>query len=282
MSELSAGRLQLLAAALLFSTGGAAIKATTLTPWQVAGFRSGIAALALWLWLPQARRLPNPRLLGVSLAYAATVILFVLANKLTTSANAIFLQDTAPLYLLLIGPWWLREPVRRRDLWLMALMISGMSLFFLAEQQPLRTAPDPARGNVVAVASGLTWALTIGGLRWLETRAGQGSGLATVAAGNLLAFLICMPLALPAAGVTAQDWLCLAYLGVFQIGLAYVLLTRGMRRVRALEASLLLLAEPALNPIWTWFIHGEQPVKLAWVGGAMILTGTTLKALENT
>ena len=109
----SSSRYGVLAAALLFSTGGAAIKACSLTGWQVAGFRSGVAAVALWLLVPGARRQWNWRTLLAGIFYAATLILFVTANKLTTSANAIFLQSTAPLYLLLLGPLVLREPVRR-------------------------------------------------------------------------------------------------------------------------------------------------------------------------
>ena len=98
-------RLQLLAAAVLFSTGGAAIKATTLTAWQVASFRSGVAALAVLLLVPAARRGFSPKVFLVSIAYAATMVLFVASNKATTAANAIFLQSAAPLYVLLLAPW---------------------------------------------------------------------------------------------------------------------------------------------------------------------------------
>src|SRR3990172_9137079 len=98
-------QLQLLAAAVLFSTGGAAIKACTLSSWQIASFRSVIAAVALFLLLPDARRRWTWRAVAVGAAYAATLMLFVLGNKLTTAANTIFLQSTAPLYILLLGPW---------------------------------------------------------------------------------------------------------------------------------------------------------------------------------
>ena len=279
MSTGTASRLQLLAAALLFSTGGAAIKATMLTGWQVACFRSGIAAAAILLLAPASRRNWSWRVPPVGVAYAMTMVLFVIANKLTTSANAIFLQDTAPLYLLVLGPWLLREPVRRSDLLLMAVLAAGMSLFFVGEQAVFRTAPEPFRGNVIAVASGVTWALTIGGLRWLESGGGKQSGLATVAAGNLIAFLACLPMALPLGGPGLTDWLVVSYLGIIQIGLAYVFLTRAVRRVPALEASLLLLAEPALNPVWSWLVHGERPGGWALLGGALILAGTSARAL---
>ena len=112
-SRQAAARLKLVGAALLFSTGGAAIKATTLTGWQVASFRSGIAALAVLLLAPEARRGWSWRAVLVGVAYAATLVLFVTANKLTTSANTIFLQATAPLYMVVLSPWLLGERVRR-------------------------------------------------------------------------------------------------------------------------------------------------------------------------
>src|SRR6185369_2764791 len=126
-----APRLEVLATAALFSTGGAAIKAVHLTGFQVASVRSGIAAVTLLLLLPAARRRPTGKALAVSVAYALTMVLFVLANKLTTSASAIFLQDASPLYILLLGPWLLQEPIRRRDLGFMVALGAGLSLFFV-------------------------------------------------------------------------------------------------------------------------------------------------------
>ena len=269
-------RLQLLGAAVLFSTGGAAIKATELSSWQVAGFRSGIAALALLALLPSARRGWNARALLVGVAYAVMLILFVSANKLTTAANAIFLQSTAPLYLLLLGPWLLREPIRRPDVAFMALVALGMALFFVGAEAPAATAPDPARGNLLGVLSGVAWALTVMGLRWIGSR-DAGGGLVPVVLGNLIAFLACLPLALPVVVADAGDWALLSYLGVVQIGLAYVLLTKGIRHVSALEAATLLLAEPAINPVWAWLVHGETPSAWALAGGVLILGTTTLK-----
>jgi drug/metabolite transporter, DME family len=271
-------RLQLLAAAALFSTGGAAIKATALGGWQIAGFRSGIAALALLLLLPSARRGWNWRVFVVGVAYAATLILFVLANRMTTAANTIFLQSTAPLYILLLGPLLLREPIRRQDLLFMVAVGGGLALFFVGADAPVATAPDPVRGNLLAALSGVCWAFTVVGLRWMGRQPeGGGSPLATVVAGNLIAFLACLPLALPVPAVGAADWLVIVYLGVFQIGLAYVFMTSAIRHVPALEAATLLLVEPALNPIWAWLAHGERPSAWAIAGGALILGATLVK-----
>jgi drug/metabolite transporter (DMT)-like permease len=291
-----AARLRLLLAAVLFSTGGAAIKAATLTGWQVASFRSGVAAAAVWLLVPAARRRWTGRVLAVAAVYAATMVLFVVANKLTTAANTIFLQSTAPLYVLLAGPLLLGERVTRADLALMAAVAGGMALFFLAGDAPQATAPDPVRGNVLAALSGVAWAGTVLGLRWVgrapvaplgrtaDAAAGEAPAaagdpaLTTVVAGNVLACLACLPLALPVHDPTPASWLVVLYLGVVQIGVAYLALASAMPHVPALEASTLLLVEPGLNPVWAFLAHGERPAPLAWAGGALIV----LSALGKT
>ena len=279
-SALARARLQILGAALLFSTGGAAIKSAQFTSWQVAGLRSGIAALTVWLLVPEARRLGRGSELGrtilVSLAYAATLVLFVLANKLTTAASTIFLQDTAPIYILLLSPVLLNEPIRRRDLVFMLVIGIGMSLFFVGHQETFVTAPDPVRGNILALLSGITYALMLIGLRWMGKRG--GSPAAAVGMGNLLAFLIAAPAMFPLGQHGPTDWSIIIYLGVFQIGLAYLWLTRGIQQLPALEVSLLLFLEPALNPLWAWLVHGEAPGPGALLGGALIMGATGVKA----
>ncbi len=294
MSAASKARLQLLGAALLFSTGGAAIKAAEFSGWQIASFRSGIAALALLLITKQARRAWATRQAqGKSLrqaqgrvwpsvlvgtAYAGCLTLFVLANRLTTAANTIFLQSTAPLYILILAPWLLKEPVRRRDIGFMILVGLGLMLFFIEVDRPVATAPDPVRGNLLAVISGFFWALTVCGLRWLTAKPGRGSPLAAVTSGNLTAFLLTLPLALPLGSHSLGEWSVLIYLGVFQIALAYVLVTSAISHIPALEASMILLIEPALNPLWAWLMQGEVPGAWAVAGGAIILGATTVKS----
>ncbi len=278
MNRLTLARLQVLAAALLFSIGGAGIKACALTGWQIASFRSGIAAIAVWLMMPEARRGWTRRVWLVSLSYAATVLLFVLANRLTTSANTIFLQSTAPLYILLLAPRLLREKGRALDLVVIGLIALGLSFFFVGAEPAFRTAPNPVAGNILAAIAGVTWALTVMGLRWIG-RAGEttGSAAGVVVAGNLLAFLIGLPFALPVEAARPLDWAIVSGLGVVQIGVAYLFLTRALRYVPALDASVLLLLEPALNPLWAWLIHGEHPGPWSTAGGLLILGATGLK-----
>ncbi len=268
-------RLQVLAAALLFSTGGVAIKSCGLSSWQVASFRCGVAALAIWVLLPRARRRWSTRTVAVGAAYAATMVLYALANKATTAANSIFLQSTAPLYILLLAPLLLGERNRRRDLLLMAGMAAGMALFFVGTEDPSETAPNPALGNLLGAAAGLSWALTVMGLRWLGRAGGQAA--VAVVAGNWIAFLLCLPMALPLQASRPADWGWVVYLGVFQIAVAYVLLTRAVETVRAFEVALLLLVDPVITPVWAWWIHGEVPGAWSLAGGAIVLLVTTLK-----
>ena len=274
-----ADRLRLAAAAALFSTGGAAIKATTLSAWQVASFRSGVAALVVFLLVPAARKGMSWKVGVVAITYAATMIIFVASNKNTTAANAIFLQGTAPLYVLVLAPWLLRERISRADMGAMCALALGLALVVMGATQPGVTAPNPSLGNMLGLLSGLSWALTLVGLRWLGTgEDGEQSTLATVVAGNALASLACLPAALPVASATGVDWAVIAYLGVIQIGFAYYLMTRGIRGVPAFEASMILLIEPALSPVWAWAVHGERPGLLPIVGGILILGATVARA----
>ena len=272
--------LSVIAAAVLFSTGGTAIKACTFSGWQVASFRSGLAAVALLVMLPAARRGWSWRSALVGLTYAATMVLFVTANKLTTAANTIFLQSAAPLYVLALSPWLLKETIRGRDLAFMGLVVLGLAMFFVGAEPPRETAPEPLLGNVLAAIAGVTWALTIMGLRWLgKDRRQRDATVPALVIGNLIAFVACLPLALPVSSGTARDWLVIGFLGVFQIGLAYVLLTHGIAHVTALEASTLLLIEPVMNPIWAYAFQGEIPGQWAICGGVLIVGSTVLKAL---
>lgn len=281
METLARARLALIGAAALFSTGGAVIKSIDLTAWQVASFRSGIAALVIYACMPEARRLTAAGPWRVGVAFAATLLLFVAANKLTTSANAIFLQSSAPLYLVLLAPLLLSEPIARRDLLFLAAMAVGLLLFFVGETRGSASAPNPSLGNVLGACSGLTWAFVILGLRALQRSGGGGAGPAAVVAGNVLACAAGLAFALPVARLRAQDAAWIVFLGAIQIGLAYALLTRGMRKVRALEASLLLLIEPVLNPVWSYLVHGEVPGAFALLGCSVILAATVIRSAAD-
>ncbi len=217
-----------------------------------------------------------------AIVYAATLTLFVLSTKLTTSANAIFLQSTAPLYLLLLSPLLLDEHFKRRDLIFLSAIAIGMLSCFIGQPDATATAPDPVRGNLLAVLCGVVWAFTLVALRYVErdhSRPGLGTSAATL--GNVFAAMAAIPFAWPFPVASTGEWITIVYLGVCQIGLAYICLTKGIRHLSALEVSLLLLVEPALNPVWTWILRGESPGTWTIVGGGIILTATGLRSLHD-
>jgi drug/metabolite transporter (DMT)-like permease len=270
-------RSKIIAAAVLFSTGGAAIKWCGFGAWQLAACRATIAMITILIVLPEARRGWSWRTVLVGFAYAATTLLYVQANKHTTAASAIFLQSTSPLFILVLAPLLLREHATRRDIAQMAVMGAGLGLFFLGHDQPSATAPNPAMGNVLASLCAVTWAFTVIGYRWLASR---GTSVATAAvSGNLTAALIAMVLAQPLAIGRPVDWAVVVFLGVCQLGIPYLFLARAVPQVRALEVGLFLLIEPVLNPIWAWLAHGETPGAATLAGGVLILGATAGRML---
>jgi DME family drug/metabolite transporter len=272
-------RLHVLAAAVLFSTGGAGIKAAAFSGVQVSSLRSGIAALVL-LVLLRGRLAVSPAILGVAIVYGGTLTLFVLATKLTTAANAIFLQSTYPLGVLLLSPWLLGERIGRRDILYLVGVAVGLVLCIGGRPPDTTTAPNPSLGNAFGILSGVVWALTLIGLRYLERDAPRpGAAMAAVVAGNLFACLVGLPFAWPLPRAAATEWATIIYLGVFQIGLAYVFLTKAVGRLPALEVSLLLLLEPVLNPVWAWLVRNEHPGTWTTIGGIVIIAATALKIL---
>lgn len=262
-------RLQLLAAAALWSTAGAGIKLCALNGWQISAGRSIVAALAVAAMVPTSRVLPRPRVLLVALTNAVTVVLFVLATKLTTAANAIFLQETAPLWVLLLAPVLLGERPTRGELLSIPLYAAGLALFFLDD---LTAGQLP--GKLCALGSGLAFGVTIVGLRHLRE---EGPG--ALLWGSVVAALATLPLWGTGPAPTPRDLALLVFLGVFQLALAYVCFARGLRGVSAVEASLLILIEPVLNPIWTFLVAGERPGPWALAGGAIVLAATAWRTV---
>lgn len=215
-----------------------------------------------------------------SLLYAALLLLFVLATKETTAANAIFLQYTAPLYVLILEPLLYREKFRRRDLLTVIACVIGMSLFFVGKLRP-----QDVTGNLLALASGLCFAFYFLLLRHPSAR--KVNRASSVIYGNLLVVLLCAPAGLAVLpNVSGFDALAVLYLGVVQIGVAYTLFTLGMARgIRSLDAGIVGYIEPVLNPIWVFLVLGERPSQWALIGGAIIISAvvahTTLKAKEG-
>ena len=268
--------LLVLAAALLWSTGGLFIKWTALSAFELSFWRSLFAAVTVAFFTRKEGFGINRLTIITSLLYAALLLLFVIATKQTTAANAIFLQYTAPIYVLILEPIFYREKFRRSDAVVVAICITGMSLFFIGKLRP-----QDLTGNIFALASGLCFAFYFLLLR--HTRSQEVNRASSVIYGNLIIVLLTAPMGLSAVShASAHDGLILLYLGVVQIGLAYTLFTLGMARgVRSLDAGIVGYIEPVLNPIWVFLVLGERPSRWALLGGAIIIGAVVAHTLWN-
>jgi len=266
--------LLLLAAAILWSLGGVLIKSIDLSPVTIAGGRSLIASLVMSLATPSVLRKISWQAVPGAIAYAGTVFLFVVATKLTTAANAIFLQYTAPIYIAMISPWFLGERTTWRDWLLVLIALSGVGVFFL-DQLSLQGLS----GVVAALGSGFAFAwLTV-----LMRRQKTGSPEAVVLLGNMLTFLIALPWMFPILRIEVNGPRLLL-LGVAQLTIPYLLYSLAIRHVRALDASIISIIEPILNPIWVMLATNERPAFWSIVGGSIVLAtslGRSLLASRN-
>lgn len=266
--------LFVLAAALLWSTGGLFIKWVTLSGLELSFGRSLLAAITVAIFTRREGFGLNLVTAMASLLYAALLLLFVLATKETTAANAIFLQYTAPVYLLIFEPLFYKEKFRSRDLIVVIFCVLGMSLFFVGKLRP-----QDVTGNLLALASGLCFACYFLLLRHTKSRAVNRAS--SVIYGNLLLVVIAAPAALKVLPhISKADAIGIVYLGVVQIGIAYTLFTVAMARgVRSLDAGIVGYVEPVLNPIWVFLAIGERPTSWAILGGAIIVAAVVCHML---
>ena len=237
---------------------------------QIACARSlvAVATIAVVVKLRGGRPFPRPDLLSLTCAaaYAGVLILFVVATKLTTAANAIFLQFSAPIYLVFLEPWVTGRALRSRDLIAVALCLSAMGLFFVG-----RLGAGNLIGNLLGVVSGLCLAVFSLTLKLQRERRPEVDPITAIILGNLLVAILCLPLALPGFRPTLPQVGVLLYLGVFQIGLAYLLFNAGMRHLSATAAVVTGTLEAVLNPVWVFLGMGERPSAWALLGGLLIL-----------
>lgn len=267
MNDQTKGVMFLILAAAFWSFGGLWIKLISLDSLVIAGGRSAIAAVMIALLSRGASwKKPTPAIWFGAIAYAGTVLLFVAATKLTTAANAILLQYTAPIHVALLSPWLLKERITGLDWLTVAAVMAGMSFFFLDQ-----LSVDGMVGNMLAIVSGLFFALTVIALRRDHT---HGAALQMVLLGNILTALIGFPFAIDAT-LQGNDFLYLVLLGVVQLGLGYLFFVRGVGKVSAIEGALIPMLEPLLNPVWVMLFHGERPSFLSIVGGVVVIAAVT-------
>jgi len=258
--------LFVLAAAILWSTGGLFIKWNTLSGLELSFCRSLFAMITIAILTRREGFGLNIVSAAGAVLYAVLLVLFVLSTKATTAANAIFLQYTAPVYVLIFEPLIYKERFRSRDLITVLVCIGGMALFFVGQLRPQDIA-----GNIMALASGLCFAFYFLLLR--HPRAREVNRASSVIYGNLLAVIALSPWGLPALlNINLHDALIVSYLGVVQLGIAYAVFTEAMARgVRSLDAGIICYIEPVLNPVWVFLVLGERPSRWALLGGTIIV-----------
>jgi drug/metabolite transporter (DMT)-like permease len=261
----------LMLAAFFWSSGGLLIKSIQWNPMAIAATRSGIAALLLLIVLRKPHFIWTKAQWGSAFGYAGTVLLFVSATKLTTAANAIFLQYTAPIYVALLSPWLLGEKISKIDWVTIGVVLAGMALFFVE-----RLSTEHTLGNLLAIASGIAFATMVLGLR----KQGPASTQESVLLGNVLAFIFGIPFLIQGGGPSGvQDFWLLLVLGVVQLGIPYLLYARAIRHVTAMEGILIPMFEPILNPIWVILFVGEKPSWNSVAGGLIVIAAITSRQI---
>ncbi len=270
LSEHNKGILAVFITAILWSSGGLFIKLISLNSMQLSFFRCLIAAIVFALLFRKKILKVNPLALFNSLAYAAVLILFVIATKTTTAANAIFLQSTAPIYVLIFEPILTKTKWKRINIITIAVCFIGMILFFMGD-----LSPGDIKGNIAALLAGIAFATFFLGMKKNNPQYGESS----IFYGNVIVALFCIPFITDMNSISLQDFVMVSFLGVFQIAFAYALFSYGLKRIIAVEASIISMFEPVLNPIWVLIGYGEIPSFYAIIGGLIIITAITTRTI---
>ena len=263
------------ACALLWSTAGIFIK---LLPWSaplIAGMRSLIASLFILAWLKKPRFHWSFAQVAAGVLNAATMCLFVYANKATTSANAILLQYSAPVFTAIAGTFILKERPKPEQVVAFIFVIIGMGVFFVGPGGGL--GGGSFLGNLAAATTGLTFGLYFVFMRKQK----DGSPLESNLLSHWITAAVMLPLALlfPPPVLTPVTIAAILALGVAQIGIAAIFFAYGIKRVTAVQGVLTAVLEPVFNPVWVFLFVGEKPSANALAGGAIIVAAVTIASV---
>lgn len=270
MTSHQKGIAAIIIAALLWSTGGLFIKLISLDAYQLSFYRSIFSALTFLVLFRKKALIFNFSVFINSVFYAGILILFVVATKLTTAANAIFLQYTAPIYVLIFEPLILKTPLRKINVISVIIAFAGMTLFFVGE-----ISQSHYEGNLVALLSGICFAAFLIGIR----KSDESYRVPAIFWGNILIPVLCFNFVYPEFKIEINDLLMTAYLGIFQIGFAYAVFTYSIKRIEGIEAALIAMIEPVMNPIWVYIGYGEKPSNFAILGGLLILATISIRTI---
>ena len=262
----------LLGTSVLWSTGGVLVKWVDWNPMAISGIRSLIASAVMLIFIGKPKFTWSFAQLGGAVAFSATLILFVAAIKFTTAANTVLLNYTAPIFTALFSGWYLHEKISWYDWVATVVVIGGIALFFFDKLEV-----RGLWGNIMAIASGLTWA-------WLTLflrKQKSGSPIESLLLGHLLTFVIGIPFMLKGQP-SFQGWLGLILLGVFQQGISQFMYAIAIKKVRALDSILIQSIEPVLNPIFVYIFFGEKPGRMALIGGGVVFGTVTIRSISRT
>ncbi len=271
LNERQKGLCAIFIAAILWSSGGLLVKLISLTPMQISFFRCAVAAATFGVIFRKKILIVNKFTFMNALFYAAVLFFFVLATKTTTAANAIFLQSTAPIYVLIFEPIINKTKSENANTITVAVCVIGMVLFFLGDLKP-----GEIDGNIYGLLSGLCFAAFFLGMKKNEKQYQQSS----IFWGNILVAIVCLPFVFTITELTFTDIWRVSFLGMFQIAIAYAFFSFGLKRVFAVEASIISMIEPVLNPVWVLIGYGEIPTNYAIIGGVIIISAISIRTLQ--
>jgi drug/metabolite transporter (DMT)-like permease len=261
----------ILIAATLLSTGGLLLKLVDLPSMTIAGSRAIISTIVVWLYVKKPKFTFSKAQVSGAVCYSIMVIGFIVANKLTTAANAIVLQYSAPIWVAILGVWILKEKIRWYDLVAILFVAIGMLLFFIDDVEGGNLA-----GNIIAVLSGVALAGVTISLRFQKNE----SPVETTLLGHILTAIVGLPFIFGVA-FTSMDIIGVLLLGTFQLGIAYIFYSIAIKHLTALEAILIMFLEPILNPIWVFIVVGERPSALSMVGGLIVLMTIVFRSVVS-
>jgi drug/metabolite transporter (DMT)-like permease len=264
--------LLLFATALLWSAGGILIKIISWHPVAIAGARCTIALpLLTFIYYKQGYfKFSWAQLFG-AVCYSMTVILFVVSTKMTTAANAILLQYSAPIYVAIFGIWFLKERVHSLDWIIIVIAMFGILLFFFD-----KLTFAGFWGNILALITGISFGLLFIFMRMQK----DASPLGTIVLGNIFTIILCLPFMVQDIPTSSETWVGLLLLGLFQLGLAYMFLSIAIKKVTALQGIMIPLIEPVLNPIWVLLFYEEVPGIWSVIGGCVVLGAVVIRSLN--
>jgi drug/metabolite transporter (DMT)-like permease len=270
LSDHTRGILLISLTAFLWSTSGLFIKVLTIDAFQISFYRCAIATVTVFLIANFRQVKPKFRFDLISnlcaASYAGILIFFVIATKLTTAANAIFLQFTAPAYLLFLEPLFLKSRFKLKHFATFAVILAGMSLFFLGKLDS-----GDVKGNMFAIASGFCFALFSLFLKWKKQKHGETNTINNIIVGNALVAIICLPVILDRMAIDGTQVLILIYMGAIQIGVSYMIFNEGIKYISATETMIIATLEAVFNPIWVFIGIGEVPSNFSILGGLIII-----------